>query len=75
MTLCAQYTDNMKKRTLAQNGTSPEEDCQDRQIGGLDDFGLHLSLILQAQDARNEFIKPKRPRGKKVFSTDKMVKR
>ena len=40
MTLCAQYTDNMKKRTLA----PPQP-------------------------------KPKRPRGKKVFSTDKGAKR
>ena len=66
MTLCAQYTDNMKKRTLAQNGTSPNIHTFVEEIS---DFTEDQYKAVLAR------IKPKRPRGKKVFSTDKGAKR
>ena len=75
MTLCAQYTDNMKKRTLAQNGTGH---CDENALfyASLADSETFTYLCLLT----GEIIvvptkKPKRPRGKKVFSTDKGVKR
>ena len=66
MILCAQYTDNMKKRTLAQNGTSPNIHIFVEEVS---DFTEDQYKAVLAR------IKPKRPRGKKVFSTDKGAKR
>ena len=68
----------MKKPTLAQNGTTMHE-MKDNPF--IQDFlwSEHLRTVSAIdQKQRNELIygtKPKRPRGKKVFSTDKGVKR
>lgn len=56
----------MKKPTLAQNGTSPNIHTFVEEVS---DFTEEQYKAVLAR------IKPKRPRGKKVFSTDKGAKR
>jgi len=80
MTLCAQYTDNMKKRTLAQNGTNPKDDLVElfnkNSIGAAMINNHLVDVIDEVTFIRLvEELKPKRPRGKKVYSTDKGAKR
>jgi len=87
MTLCAQYTDNMKK--INDNKAFYDALEKTTKLFALD---LYSGEIIEvncanekehAQSDVNDYIsdfmlnkpKPKRPRGKKVYSTDKMVKR
>jgi hypothetical protein len=77
MTLCDQYTDNMKKRTLAQNGTKMQPKIHNVGVNsdGQELFHVEMTGTYQG-DFRWQVVKGnKRPRGKKVFSTDKMVRK
>lgn len=85
MTLCAQYIDSMKKRTLAQNGMklNIEEEMALKAIynsPAIKDIKIASakSAEFEQKDITDFIIKyienntkPKRPRGKKVYSTDK----